>query len=270
MSCEYAFLLAKALGMIGLLGMVAASTETNPNTPNENTEIVDRQKQATIIDSVISAYERHYLYPDVAGKIKFHLQDRFEKGAYADLTRITDFTDALMQDLQKASGDAHAYVLALDAEGRRLWQTALASDFAKVSVVPLRARPGHPDLRIVAAAVSLDPLRSLLREADKVLTQQIARRGGEAPAAADAVSPEGGVEGASGAAAGGQVRGREDVVRLLDRICEYYRAHEPSSPVPLLLERAKRLAYMDFLSIVQDLAPSGLTEVNTIRGPVGE
>ena len=111
MSCEYAFLLAEALGMIGLLGMVAASTETNPNTPNENTEIVDRQKQATIIDSVISAYERHYLYPDVAGKIKFHLQDRIQTGAYADLTRITDFTDALMQDLLKASGDAHAYVL---------------------------------------------------------------------------------------------------------------------------------------------------------------
>jgi type VI secretion system protein ImpA len=40
--------------------------------------------------------------------------------------------------------------------------------------------------------------------------------------------------------------------------------------VPLLLERAKRLAYMDFLSIVQDLAPGGLAEVNTIRGPVGE
>lgn len=156
----------------------------------------------------------------------------------------------------------------------------LGSDSEALSAVAGAVQAALGDLRATeaffteqvgaAAAVSLDPLRSLLREADKVLTQQIARRGGEAPAAADAVSPEGGAEGASGAAAGGQVRGREDVVRLLDRICEYYRAHEPSSPVPLLLERAKRLAYMDFLSIVQDLAPSGLTEVNTIRGPVGE
>ena len=120
------------------------------------------------------------------------------------------------------------------------------------------------------AAIGLDPLASVLREADKALTQQIARRGGEPGAEGDLAATAGGDEEVAGGAASGLVRSREDVVRLLDRICEYYRSREPSSPVPLLLERAKRLAYMDFLSIVQDLAPGGLAEVNTIRGPVGE
>ena len=120
------------------------------------------------------------------------------------------------------------------------------------------------------AAIGLDPLASVLREADKALTQQIARRGGEPGAEGDLAATAGGDEEVAGGAASGLVRSREDVVRLLDRICEYYRSREPSSPVPLLLERAKRLAYMDFLSIVQDLAPGGLPEVNTIRGPVGE
>lgn len=120
------------------------------------------------------------------------------------------------------------------------------------------------------AAIGLDPLASVLREADKALTQQIARRGGEPGAEGDLAATAGGDEEVAGGAAFGLVRSREDVVRLLDRICEYYRSREPSSPVPLLLERAKRLAYMDFLSIVQDLAPGGLPEVNTIRGPVGE
>ncbi|MCU0854101.1 MAG: type VI secretion system protein TssA [Rhodobacteraceae bacterium] len=123
------------------------------------------------------------------------------------------------------------------------------------------------------AAISLDPLRTVLREADKVLAYQTGRRGGDAPAeteGGDAATPEGVDPGSAGGAPLGQVRGREDVVRLLDRICEYYRAREPSSPVPLLLERAKRLAYMDFMSIVQDLAPGGLAEVHIIRGPVDE
>ena len=120
------------------------------------------------------------------------------------------------------------------------------------------------------AAIGLDPLAAVLREADKALTQQIARRGGGPGAEGDLAATAGGDEEVAGGAASGLVRSREDVVRLLDRICQYYRSREPSSPVPLLLERAKRLAYMDFLSIVQDLAPGGLPEVNTIRGPVGE
>ena len=120
------------------------------------------------------------------------------------------------------------------------------------------------------AAIGLDPLASVLREADKALTQQIARRGGEPGEEGGLAATAGGDEEVAGGAASGLVRSREDVVRLLDGICEYYRSREPSSPVPLLLERAKRLAYMDFLSIVQDLAPGGLPEVNTIRGPVGE
>lgn len=120
------------------------------------------------------------------------------------------------------------------------------------------------------AAIGLDPLASVLREADKALTQQIARRGGEPGEQGGLAAAAAGDQESAGGTAAGVVRSREDVVRLLDRICEYYRSREPSSPVPLLLERAKRLAYMDFLSIVQDLAPGGVAEVNTIRGPVGE
>jgi type VI secretion system protein ImpA len=36
--------------------------------------------------------------------------------------------------------------------------------------------------------------------------------------------------------------------------------------VPLLLQRAKRLVNKNFLEAVQDLSPSGLTEVQTIAG----
>ena len=39
---------------------------------------------------------------------------------------------------------------------------------------------------------------------------------------------------------------------MLDQIIDYYRDHEPSSPVPLLLLRAKRLMDLSFLDLVND------------------
>lgn len=66
---------------------------------------------------------------------------------------------------------------------------------------------------------------------------------------------------------GGPLTSRADVVRELDRICAYYDTHEPASPVPMLLRRAKRLVSMSFFDIVRELAPSGVSEVETLRGP---
>jgi type VI secretion system protein ImpA len=37
--------------------------------------------------------------------------------------------------------------------------------------------------------------------------------------------------------------------------------------VPLLLRRAKRLATMQFVDIVRELAPGGMGEIDTLRGP---
>jgi type VI secretion system protein ImpA len=64
----------------------------------------------------------------------------------------------------------------------------------------------------------------------------------------------------------GDVRSREDVVRLLDKICAYYARAEPSSPIPLLLQRSKRLVSANFLDIVRDIAPDGLTQVENLSG----
>jgi type VI secretion system protein ImpA len=62
------------------------------------------------------------------------------------------------------------------------------------------------------------------------------------------------------------VRSRDDVIRALDGICAYYAAHEPSSPVPMLLERCKRLVPLSFIDIVKDLMPDGLPTIENIAG----
>lgn len=68
------------------------------------------------------------------------------------------------------------------------------------------------------------------------------------------------------AAALTEVTNRADALRLLDLVCRYYQRHEPSSPLPLLIERARRLAEKDFLDILRDLAPDGLMQAQTIVG----
>jgi type VI secretion system protein ImpA len=68
----------------------------------------------------------------------------------------------------------------------------------------------------------------------------------------------------------GQISSREDVVRAIDRICDYYSRNEPSSPVPLLLLRARRLATGSFVDIVRDLAPDALAEIEKVCGLTSE
>lgn len=71
-------------------------------------------------------------------------------------------------------------------------------------------------------------------------------------------------------AAGGPVRSREEVVRLLDQVLDYYRRHEPSSPVPLLVARAKKLVPMSFVEAIRELAPAGIKELQAAAGALDE
>jgi type VI secretion system protein ImpA len=59
---------------------------------------------------------------------------------------------------------------------------------------------------------------------------------------------------------------RADAMRLLDLVLDYYRRYEPSSPLPLLLERARRLADKNFIDILRDLAPDGVNQAQFVIG----
>lgn len=67
-----------------------------------------------------------------------------------------------------------------------------------------------------------------------------------------------------------QVGNRDDVVRSLDNILAYYARHEPSSPLPVLLNRAKNLVHADFAAIVRNLIPDGMSQFENLRGPDAE
>lgn len=72
----------------------------------------------------------------------------------------------------------------------------------------------------------------------------------------------------AGAAAGplGAPQSRDDVIKLLDRACQWIEHNEPSHPAPLLIRRAQRLMSKSFLEIVRDLAPDGLNQIERLAG----
>ena len=123
----------------------------------------------------------------------------------------------------------------------------------------------------VTQAPDMSALAGVLKEIRQVLAEQLQRRGagpaGEVPAAetADAGLPEG-VAGGGPRLVVGEIASREDAIRMLDKICEYFNRHEPSSPVPFLLKRAKTLVTKDFMGILLDLAPAGAEQANLIFG----
>ena len=71
---------------------------------------------------------------------------------------------------------------------------------------------------------------------------------------------------AMGGGVPGGINNQQDVKNTIDRLIAYYTRAEPSSPVPILLERAKRLVGADFVSIIKDMAPDGKDNVYLIGG----
>ena len=59
---------------------------------------------------------------------------------------------------------------------------------------------------------------------------------------------------------------REDVISAIDVICKYFERYEPSSPVPFLMQRAKKLLSMNFMEILQDLTPDAVSQAEKICG----
>jgi type VI secretion system protein ImpA len=51
------------------------------------------------------------------------------------------------------------------------------------------------------------------------------------------------------------VRSRSEAIALLDQVHRFFRGAEPSSPVPMLCERARALAERDFMGVLRDVLP---------------
>src|SRR5262249_20968601 len=114
------------------------------------------------------------------------------------------------------------------------------------------------------AAPDFTALSVPLARTRKLVSEHLATR---APAEDGAAA---GADGTGAAAAGavgvGALRSRQDATRALDAVAAFFRTNEPSSPIPLLLERAKRLVAKDFLEVLAELAPEALAPAKAASG----
>ncbi|MFC0396975.1 type VI secretion system protein TssA [Paraburkholderia rhizosphaerae] len=129
--------------------------------------------------------------------------------------------------------------------------------------------------RLSTASPDLTHLIADLYELRKFVDAQVARRFPELAArqAADNAAPDSAApqpDTAHTPRDDGKIRGSNDVLLRIDEICEYYDRNEPSSPVPVLLKRARRLVGKSFADVLKNVAPGGLAELQTLAGPQDE
>ena len=116
-------------------------------------------------------------------------------------------------------------------------------------------------------SIDLKPLLSPLHLVATTLRSAAPQEGGPESGTVEDVSSEGQTSAPGPAQSrSGEIRSREDVIKTIDRICEYLARTEPTNPVPILLKRAQRLMNMSFLEILDDIAPDGLTQAETVVG----
>lgn len=70
----------------------------------------------------------------------------------------------------------------------------------------------------------------------------------------------------AGTSVPGVINSRRDVEKMLDAIVAFYERTEPSSPIPHMARRMRRMVAMDFLELMEEIAPSGLKEFGAVAG----
>ncbi|MFP7675219.1 type VI secretion system protein TssA [Marivita sp. S0852] len=165
----------------------------------------------------------------------------------------------------KSSADIEAAFMDTDTDRLRALHDAAKTAFDDINALDavfMDKTPGY--------GPSLEPLQKMMGTLVDVLSRA---SGADLEAEAkDAADEEASVAGQQPAkvtsGAPGQITSRADVAASLDKIIEFYNRNEPSSPIPVLLKRARRLVGADFMTIINDLAPLGVENVHLVGGVV--
>jgi type VI secretion system protein ImpA len=108
-----------------------------------------------------------------------------------------------------------------------------------------------------------DPVLKPLSQIEQLIKQH-------SPALAEIGAASGDNAEVGGAVAMGNIKSRQDAIRAIDAATVFFRQNEPSSPVPLLLDRAKRLVAKSFMEVLEDIAPDSLTQAKLVGGIKGD
>lgn len=191
------------------------------------------------------------------------------------LTDSRTFGRVSLRDIQIAEGEATARDGETVTDSASVNAAFQDTDDETLAEITQAVKDATENLELMTAAFDehvpgqgpdLNPVIAVLRAAKSKLATYAGVSVGtdEEEETADDGAPV--ASGGGGGGAVGGINSQNDVINALDRIMDYYKRAEPSSPVPLLLDRAKRLVNADFVTIVKDMAPQGVDNVNLIGG----
>jgi len=136
---------------------------------------------------------------------------------------------------------------------------SVASALAALNSIDAKMRSeGGPEV-----APDFAPLVTQFAKLNRICREQLAERT-DVPAGA-AVSTDGGAAAVT-TYDGRRLRRNCASKSSIDAVAEYFRRNEPSSPIPLFVERAKRLVAKDFLEVLADIAPDALAVARSAGG----
>lgn len=179
--------------------------------------------------------------------------------------RIRDVELAATNDASSAYSEAQIVSALKDAvvdgtEAISAFDKALVALNALGAQVSSRmAGQEQPDFSAIAA---------LMKSVNGVLARakSLALPSGDAEQSQDAGFDAGSSAVSKGGASLGDIRSREDVRRVLQRVCAYLEQHEPSNPASLFARRAERMLGMDFIDIVRELSPESMPHIQMLTG----
>ena len=230
--------------------------ELDEDDDNDPTMRINAVQGLNGSDTVIRALRRTALTDSrMFGRMSLRLIEIAEGNATppSDLTDIPDSSSisAAFQDTDSEELSARL-AAAISAQ----------ADLKAIDEVFVEKTPGQgPDLEDVQKT-----LGQLIRRMSDALGTDATAQDSGAETAEAAGGGDSGAAPAAAAGGGGAINSASDVSNALDRIIAYYQRSEPSSPVPVLLARAKRLVSADFLTIMKDMAPQGVDQVRQIGG----
>jgi type VI secretion system protein ImpA len=147
----------------------------------------------------------------------------------------------------------------LPTEELTVFEQSVAGASAALNSIDARMRgEGGPEV-----APDFAPLLTQFAKLHRIYREQLAQRS-DTGVAGETAGAEGGAAGV--AFVGGAIKSRQGAIRALDAVADFFRRNEPSSPIPLFVDRAKRLVSKDFLEVLADIAPEALSVARSAGG----
>jgi type VI secretion system protein ImpA len=173
---------------------------------------------------------------------------------------LKNLADAEQRARREAAGDVsmERFMVGVNASGGEFYIGLLEDLDGTLTELGLlgdalndRAGRDAPSTRDIAGVITE------IRDNVTAFSKELVDRARAATAqGAPGAAQTGGAAGAdSSAAGGGPVRGRDDALRVLQQVAEYFRKNEPHSPISTSLDEIVRRAKMPFAELLAELLP---------------